>query len=89
MVNKANRHKNLTELPLDTVDDLKEFCHDLMIDVIEGGGLADDCGRLTSLMHVWLKAESMSLGQQEIEDRVAALEAKERDREQREAMMMV
>jgi hypothetical protein len=89
MANNKNKYKNLTELPLNTVDDLKEFCHDLMIDVIEGGGLADDCGRLTSLMHVWLKAESMSLGQKEIEDRVAALESKERDRAQKEAMMMV
>jgi hypothetical protein len=86
MANNKNKYKNLTELPLNTVDDLKEFCHDLMIDVIEKGGLADDCGRLTSLMHVWLKAESMSLGQQEIENRVAALESKEREREQREAM---
>jgi hypothetical protein len=86
MAKKTDNNKNLTELTLDTVDDLKEFCHDLMIDVIEGGGLADDCGKLTSLIHVWLKAEQMSLGQKEIEDRLAALERKEMERTQKEAM---
>jgi hypothetical protein len=58
---KEKKEKETRDIQLETIDDLKALCRDVIIDVIEDGDMSEKSGRLTSLMHCWMKAEQLSM----------------------------
>lgn len=73
--------RQIKNLEINTLDDLKQLTVDIMQEGADGGGyMFEHAGKFYSMMQIWTKCHEMSKEEESLVQRVAALEQRERER---------